>query len=204
MFLTDKACLLKRSAKGERSQLMVFFLRENGLRYVMGFTSRSGKVQSSLPGILESGTLTIELKNPSAPAWFREFSVEADHAPIGDSYARLKAASRIGRFLERNLVHMEHFTVAWHVLHKALDSLCSGSSPEVVQLKAWFALARSEGYPVTTHWLQANPPGQRNDLVRILKQPAGSVEVDPPLVGRWLADLETFMVRETDLLPPEG
>jgi recombinational DNA repair protein (RecF pathway) len=181
--------------------LLACFLRENGLRYVLARTRQTRP--ASLPDLFATGDLLYEQKDPARPAFLREFTAEAEYAAIGSHYKRLQAASRITRFYERNLLHMETYAAAWTLLQAALAALAAKPAPEVVLLKTLFQFARHEGYPVHAHWLAPKAAAERAAISTVLRQPLDGIDCPQQRVSDWTTDLLLFFGRETDLLPPD-
>ena len=201
MFVRDQACLLRREPSGERHVLMVCFLRGHGLQYVLARTSRSQP--GGQPDLFSTGEILYQRKDADGPAFLKEFNAALEYRQIGTAYARLQAASRLARFYERNLIHMETFGEAWRLLHGALAALAGKPHPEVTLLKTWFVFARNEGYPVVAHWLQRKPAAEQAAVTAVLRQPVEDAGPDTSALSRWNRDILEFFTRETDLLPPD-
>jgi recombinational DNA repair protein (RecF pathway) len=205
VFLSDQACLLRKADSGENNLLLVLFLREGGLKYALARRPTTNRTGPGLPDLFEMGTVTLEQKDPSKPAWLREFASTSRLDDIGRHYRSLKAASQLARFFERNLLHMEKFGPAWQLLEKSLAAMAGKSLPEAGLLKALFLMAREEGYPVVGNWLDLKSDPERTAITGILRSPIGSLEgkVEPDLLWNWIHDLYRFFEQHTDLLAPE-
>ena len=203
MFISDQGCLLRKSSSGENHLLMVFFLRQQGLKSALSRISRSLAMSSPKPDLFHSGSVLIEQRDEGKPAFLKDFQPEHLHRGIGLAYRSLACASALSRFYERNLLHLELFQEAWILLHQALAAFSLKPLPEATLLKAFFLFARSEGYPVTAQWLNAKPPQPRRDLTTILRSPPERVEASPHEVGFWIQDLEHYLRDQTDLRPSD-
>lgn len=202
MLTSDKACLLRRTESGEKNLLLVFFLRENGLSYVLARRSRRKESAPPLPDLFTVGDLLLERKQASeGPGFLKEFSPQAEFKGIGRDYKALRAASDLARFYEQNLLHMEQFPQAWSLLLDSLDALSRKGRPDVTILKSYFLFARSEGYPVLAGWIRTKPPEEERALAQTLRNPVESATASEEQVSRWLRDLNSFFLRETDLRP---
>lgn len=204
MFLNEQGCLLRKAESGESHFLLVFFLRERGLRMtLMRKRSRSTQLAHE-PDLFDSGDLVIEQKGESKPAFLKEFTPKLRFTDIARQYTALKAASRLTRFYEKNLFHMEHFETAWELLHTALDSFSKNNQPGITYLKALYVFAKSEGYPVREEWLGNQSPDNRSHINAIMRQPVGSIELESGQVDHWIRNLETYFMQSTDLIVPDG
>lgn len=202
MFISDQGCLLRKEASGESHILLIFFLLEHGLTYVLARRPAKSPASHHIPDLFASGTVIVEQKDPSRPAFLKDFSPGALHTGIGQSYRHLKAASSLACFFERNLLHMEHYPEAWDLLHTSLAALAARPLPEATLLKACFLLARAEGYPVIAHWLAGKPQSEQQALSAILRNPLGKITATADELNAWMHNLSLFLKRETDLLPP--
>jgi recombinational DNA repair protein (RecF pathway) len=202
VFISDQGCVLRKDASGENNLLLVFFLREQGLKYVLARKRGKSSGGPQVPDLFESGDVIIEQKDPARPAFLRDYSPGTLHEGIGRSYRHLEAASSLVRFFEKNLLHMEHYPEAWDLLHSALGALAAKPLPEATLLKTYFLFARSEGYPVVAHWLESMPAGEQGALSAILRKPVEEITATPAELGAWVHNLSLFFKRETDLLPP--
>jgi recombinational DNA repair protein (RecF pathway) len=204
VFLNEQGCLLRKAESGESHFLLVFFLRERGLRMtLMRKRSRSTQLAHE-PDLFDSGDLVIEQKGESKPAFLKEFTPKLRFTDIARQYTALKAASRLTRFYEKNLFHMEHFETAWELLHTALDSFSKNNQPGITYLKALYVFAKSEGYPVREEWLGNQSPDNRSHINAIMRQPVGSIELESGQVDHWIRNLETYFMQSTDLIVPDG
>jgi recombinational DNA repair protein (RecF pathway) len=203
VFISDQGCLLRKTASGENHFLLVFFLRENGLKYVLARKPGRSNSGPCVPDLFEVGNLILEQKNPAKPAFLKDFSSTGEHAGIGKTYRQLQAASNLTRFFEKNLIHMEHYPEAWDLLENALTALAAKPNPEAILLKTYFVFARSEGYPVLAHWLESKPQGEQQSISQVLKSPAEEISATVDELNAWIVNLSLFFKRETDLLPPE-
>ena len=203
MYLTEEGCLLRRGDSGENHSLLVFFLKDSGLRFVLARRRSKPDAGGCLPDLFETGEVYLQQKDSSKPAFLREFTLQNRFPGIARQYQALSAASALAQFYERNLIHMENFGNAWELLQRALQSFSVNRQPQVTLLKALFSFARMEGYAVRAQWLQLQPASIRNQLVAILQNPVGQVSPEEAaLVESAIADLKSYFSRETDLLPP--
>lgn len=204
MFINDEACLLGRSASGEHNLLLSLFLREHGLRRALARQGKRLNGEHGIPDLFSSGKVLLEQKAPNRPAYVREFVPSRSLPGLARSYHALNAASRLARFMERNLLHMEHFEPAWSLLHRALGAMADKPLPEAALLKSMYLLAQKEGYAVTHHWLHGKAPNERQALIHVLQNPAEALEgvVERDLLESWIDDLGRFLEQETALLPP--
>jgi hypothetical protein len=204
VFLTDEGCLLRKADSGENHTLMVFFLRENGLKYTLCRRRAGPDTSIHIPDLFETGEATMEQKDTSRPSFLKEFTPHQHFPEIARHYKTFKAASLLAQFYEKNLYHMEHFSAAWDLLQTALGSFAAKHQPEATQLKALFVFARLEGYPVQAQWLGSKKPAERASLSALLSKPVGVEAIDHVKAGEWIQDLNRFFQRETDLLPADG
>lgn len=193
--------MLRKSVSGEHNLLMVFFLRENGLTFALARTPSKPSGSTSLPDLFDVGQLILEQKAAGKPAFLKDYTVSIAHEGIGRSYRHLQAASKLARFFEKNLLHMEHYPEAWDLLGHALAALSEKPNPEAVLLKTCFLFARSEGYPVLAHWLGGKTEKERQSISATLKTPLEELTVNSNEINCWIDDLNRFFKRETDLLP---
>ena len=201
MYLTEEGCLLRKADSGENHTLLVFFLKESGLRFVLARRSARPAAGSTLPDLFETGEVYLQQKEPAKPAFLREYTPERRFPGIARQYKAFTAAAELARFYEKNLVHMEHFDQAWDLLQKALQSFATSNRPEVTLFKALYLFASMEGYPVRAQWLQQKSPSTRKDLLEVLQVPVSAVSVEANRIEEAVADLNSFFSRETDLLP---
>ena len=202
MFLQDHGCLLRKADSGENHVLLIFFLRQNGLQMVLARKPTKSGIATNLPDLFESGELTLEKKGDK-PAFLKEFSPGTHYKGIARDYSALKTASRLARFYELNLLHLEHFEAAWDLLHTALQSLSEKRQSATVLLKALYVFARSEGYPVKEQWLEKLPREERILVEGLIRQPVDSQHMDTSITTEWIRRLEIFLLQETDLRIPE-
>ena len=204
MYLTDQACLLRKADSGERHQLLVFFMRENGLRTALArHPQRPGK-GPALPDLFEFGRVTLQQRDASRPAFVHEYEHMQAFPEIARSYPCLRTAARLSRFFERNLIHMENFEEAWALLHAALTAMAASAPAQASLIKAVYRMARSEGYPVFSNWLKRLPGPECRSVEDVLRQPVAAI--DPARaeeIEAWLGSLFRFLENETDLLPPD-
>ncbi|MGA1204489.1 MAG: hypothetical protein ACO3ZW_01570 [Opitutales bacterium] len=201
MFLHDQGCLLRKEATGERHLLLVFFLKGNGLQIVLTRKPSKQGPGSGLPDLFDSGEVIIEKKGDK-PAFLKEFIAGKSRSGLARSYKALQAAARLALFMEKNLLHMEHFEASWDLLHNALDSLGNRQQSSTVLLKAFYIMARTEGYPVRESWIGKLPAGDRREILQLIQQPVDSIEIDESRIRHWVSVLEKFLQDETDLLIP--
>ena len=204
MFLTDHGCLLRKADSGENHILLALFLRETGLKYALARKFAKAQAGHLLPDLFEFGDFVIEQKDPARPAFLKDYQPALRFPEIARDYQRLKAASQLARFFERNLLHMESFASAWQLLRRTLEAIAVQPLPDAALLKALFLMARDEGYPVVSNWLHHKPEAERNAIASVLRNPLADLagSVDPKLPETWVADLYRFLEYHTDLLPP--
>jgi hypothetical protein len=204
VFLNGQGCLLRKAESGENHFLLVFFLREHGLRMaLMRKRSRSSPLAHD-PDLFDSGDLIIEQKGENKPAFLKEFTPNMRFTEIARQYKAFLAASRLTRFYEKNLFHMEHFEAAWDLLHTAMDSFSKNRQPAVTYLKALYVFAKSEGYPVREEWFGSLSPDNRSLVDAIMKQPVDAVELESADVDYWIHNLEAYFMQSTDLIVPDS
>jgi len=203
VFLNDQGYLLRKADSGESHLLLVVFLQENGLRHVLARKRTRPQPGSHLPDLFDLGEFSIEQKDPARPAFLREFSPSRRFEGISRHYANLTAASRLTRFYERNLIHLEHFAPVWELLGQALQGLAEKPEPELILFKALYVFARSEGYPVRAQWLESRPRDMREAMLTALRAAPGDQPLDKEVLREWTADLCRFFQNSTDLLPPD-
>ncbi|MEX0326314.1 MAG: hypothetical protein AB3N33_09530 [Puniceicoccaceae bacterium] len=202
MFLTEEGCLLRKTDSGENHTLLVFFLRESGLRYVLARRRSKQPAGNALPDLFETGEVYLQQKDAAKPAFLREYTPLSRFPGIARQYTAFAAAAQLTRFYEKNLIHMEHFNGSWDLLQKALESFAAQPQPHVTLFKALYLFAKLEGYPVNAQWLQQKEPALRKALQGVLQQPVNEVSMEPKLLQESLTDLFNYFQRETDLLPP--
>lgn len=202
MFISDQACLLRKAVSGEHYLLLVFFLKERGLLYVLTRQPKGRSASVQVPDLLQTGSVILEQKDPGKPAFLKDFTLQVPMDGLARSYKALQAASELARFYERNLLHMEHYEDTWPLLHKALEAMAEKPFPEATLLKTYFLFARTEGYPVLAHWLNRKKANDKAAITRVLQQPLESLEPAAGELRRWVDDLGDFFRKETDLLPP--
>ena len=203
MELTEPGSLLRKEDSGERHFLLVFFLKESGLTYILARRPTKASAGDILPDLFDTGIVSLQRKDAAKPSFLKEFEPLVRHTGIARSYACLKAAASLSQFFERNLLHMETFDRAWEVLAQSLDALSCKPRPEVVVFKALFLIARSEGYAVSSSWLNHLPTEIRPAVQQALKSPLEDIEDSPAMVEDWTRQLYRFFERDTDLLPPD-
>lgn len=205
MFVTGHGCLLRKADSGENHILLALFLRETGLKYALARKPAKARAGQFLPDLFEIGDFVLEQKDPAKPAFLKDYQPALRFPETARDYRRLKAASQLARFFERNLLHMESFESAWRLLRRTLQAIASQPLPDAALLKALFLMARDEGYPVVSNWLQHKPEAERNAIAVVLRNPLAELagSVDPELPQAWVTDLYRFLEYHTDLLPPE-
>lgn len=203
MYLTEEGCLLRKTDSGENHTLLVFFLRESGLRYVLARRRSKQPAGNALPDLFETGEVYLQQKDTAKPAFLMEYTPLSRFPGIARQYTAFTAAAQLTRFYEKNLIHMEHFNGAWDLLQKALESFAAHPQPQVTLFKALYLFAKLEGYPVNAQWLQRKQPALRKALQGVLQQPVNEVSMDPKPLQESLSDLFNYFQRETDLLPPD-
>ena len=203
MYLTEEGCLLRKADSGENHTLLVFFLRESGLRFVLARRRSKPQAGGSLPDLFETGEVYLEQKDTAKPAFLREYTPASRFPGIARQYKAFTSAAILTRFYEKNLVHMEHFEAAWDLLQRALESFSGHRQPEVTLFKALSLFAKLEGYPVRAQWLQMKSRETREQLLAVLQAPVGEVKVESLPMEETITDLLRYFARETDLLPPE-
>ncbi len=204
MFLQDQACLLRKAPAGESHTLQAFFLRENGLQMVLSRKRTKTNSATADPDLFESGEINLERKGADKPAFLRDFHSAVRYSGIARHYPSLAAASRLSRFYERNLRHMEHFTFAWDLLHTALDAFSSKRQPGIILLKAYFLFAKNEGYPVKEEWIATLPGARRTGLAQLLQSPVEDCEEDASIIEGHIRSLEAYFLHHTDLILPDA
>lgn len=185
--------------------LLALFLRQHGLRHVLARRRQRNRTPGdALPDLFTSGKVLLERKAENRPVYLKEFIATRQLPGLAASYAALNAASRLARFMERNLTHMEVFEPAWGLVDKAFQAMASKPLPEVALLKALYLTANREGYAVRGHWLQGKKPAERQALTHVLQNPAEALAgvVESDLVEVWIDDLCRYFEQETPLEPP--
>jgi hypothetical protein len=203
VFLKDQGCLLRKELTGENHNLLVFFLKDNGLQMVLSRRPYKTSTLLNDPDLFESGELNIEKKGDNKPAFLKEFVPNSRYQGIARKYKALQAASRLTRFYEKNLIHMEFFDAAWELLHTALDSFSSKEQSDTILLKSLYVFARSEGYPVKENWLEKLSLQNKCEISSIIHSPVDSIDIDPDKITAWIRNLEIFFQQHTDLLVPD-
>ncbi len=171
----------------------------------MVLSRRPSKASTFLndPDLFESGELNIEKKGENKPAFLKEFVPHSRYQGIARKYKALKAASRLARFYEKNLIHMEFFDAAWELLHTALDSFSSKEQSDTILLKSLYVFARSEGYPVRENWLENLSPQIKSEIASVIQSPVDSINIESAKITAWIRNLEIFFQHHTDLLVPD-
>ena len=129
-----------------------------------------------------------------------EWKVTRARPGIGADYRRLEAASALARLVLRNARWLATFDRAILLMGKALDALETEAPPEAARLKAFYLLARSEGYPVAEDWRMALPKPDRDAVDGLLRNPIGSCEAASADLIRWRRNLERWIVVSTDFV----
>ncbi|MEX0331688.1 MAG: hypothetical protein AB3N64_09725 [Puniceicoccaceae bacterium] len=202
MYLTEEGCLLRKADSGESHTLLVFFLRESGLRYVLARRRAKPQAGSALPDLFETGEVYLQQKDDSKPAFLMEYTPLSRFPGIARQYQAFASAAQLTRFYEKNLIHMEHFNGAWELLLKSLESFAVQRQPQVTLFKALYLFAKLEGYPVKAQWLQRKRPHLQDPLLKVLQQPVNEATIEPKLLEDCINDLFKYFQQETDLLPP--
>lgn len=203
MYLSGEGYLLGKTDSGESHHLLAVFLKEHGLLRVMARKRSRPQAGSHLPDLFDLGEFSLEQKEPTRPAFLREFSPIRRHTALSRRYSALAAASHLARFYERNLVHLEHYAPVWDLLGRALEGFAGPVDPELILFKALYVFARHEGYPVRADWLESRPRAMREQMAQALRSDPASVRMDPALLREWTADLCRYFQHYTDLLPPD-
>lgn len=203
MFITDHSSLLRKSDSSENHLLLVFFLKEHGLKSVLARKRSKAASGQNIPDLFETGELVLEQKDPSKPAFLKDFTSGTQFPEIARRYQRLKNASSLTRFYERNLIHMEHFSSAWELLQATLAAFAEKDPPELVLFKSLFLFARMEGYPVSQHWLDQLGKDDRIGIQKCLRQPVENCTESTAQLNLWLQSLYQYFQQDTDLLPPD-
>lgn len=203
MYIHDQACLLRKSDSSENHLLLVFFLKENGLKSVLVRKRSKAAAGQAVPDLFEIGELVLEQKDASRPAFLKDFTSDRQFPQIASKYPRLKNASSLARFYERNLIHMEHFDQAWNLLNESLAAFSEKDPAELVLFKTLFIFARMEGYAVSQQWLNQMPAEDRTGIQSALRQPVEECPHTAAQLNLWLQSMYQFFQQETDLLAPD-
>lgn len=195
----DCATVLNREARGESALYIEAFSPVFGLLRMIKKISRSKT--SELPDFFNDLSMLTESDTPASLKFLREFSTLRRRGSISKSYEALANASAICACVIKNGINAEDAARLHLKLTSALDSIDSGSPPEIVRFKFMYLIDRDEGYPVREDFYE-NLSGPSKALMEIIvRTPSAQAAEFRSRTPDLLDKMCEWIYSNTDILP---
>ena len=197
----DVTVLLRRAAKERYAPLTVFCLEHGSLPVHQRAT---GGRHEAVLDLFDDADAVLTSSNQGRTWFVSEARTRRSRRGIGRSYDTLRAASAFAEVVSKNAVPEEGRTAVRNLMRQVLDAFDSSPLPPVViHLKALYAFAQGEGYPVRQHWLDGLSSSLRPLAERIIRTPLADLAGEPGLAEsstRILGRLEDYLRAHTEIL----
>ncbi|HLP06622.1 MAG TPA: hypothetical protein VK178_00550 [Opitutaceae bacterium] len=191
--------VLQRPPAEDRHQQVLLLSAEAG--QLLCFQRLSSRQPAVSLDLFDEVAASLTSSNQGRTWFFGELRVLRRFAGIGLSFAALKEASAFASLLMRNQVHEESRTAVVALLGTALQAWNDGRRADAVALKALYAFARSEGYPVKEDWAASLRGSDRENVRRVLNEPLAELgAIDADSVVRLLESLRRYLRGNAELV----
>lgn len=198
---TEAFVLLKRPPS-DRFQACIVFSPEHGQLHVMQRIAQKAATQATLD-LFDEVALILESSNQGQTWFVKETRLLRRPTGIGRSYDALRHASAFATLIARNRVAEEGRATVGRLLQQAFAAFGTSDRPDLVYLKALYAFARDEGYPVAQQWRPTLPADLRATVDRALPTPLQDLApADAPAarVTMLIRRLEEYLRGHTEVL----
>lgn len=198
---TEAFVLLKRPPS-DRFQACIVFSPEHGQLHVMQRIAQKAATQATLD-LFDEVALILESSNQGQTWFVKETRLLRRPTGIGRSYDALRHASAFATLIARNRVAEEGRAAVGRLLQQAFAAFGTSDRPDLVYLKALYAFARDEGYPVAQQWRPTLPADLRATADRALPTPLQDLApADAPAarVTVLIRRLEEYLRGHTEVL----
>lgn len=198
---TEAFVLLKRPPS-DRFQACIVFSPEHGQLHVMQRIAQKAATQATLD-LFDEVALILESSNQGQTWFVKETRLLRRPTGIGRSYDALRHASAFATLIARNRVAEEGRATVGRLLQQAFAAFGTSDRPDLVYLKALYAFARDEGYPVAQQWRPTLPADLRATVDRALPTPLQDLApADAPAarVTVLIRRLEEYLRGHTEVL----
>lgn len=198
---TEAFVLLKRPPS-DRFQACIVFSPEHGQLHVMQRIAQKAATQATLD-LFDEVALILESSNQGQTWFVKETRLLRRPTGIGRSYDALRHASAFATLIARNRVAEEGRATVGRLLQQAFAAFGTSDRPDLVYLKALYAFARDEGYPVAQQWRPTLPADLRATADRALPTPLQDLApADAPAarVTVLIRRLEEYLRGHTEVL----
>lgn len=198
---TEAFVLLKRPPS-DRFQACIVFSPEHGQLHVMQRIAQKAATQATLD-LFDEVALILESSNQGQTWFVKETRLLRRPTGIGRSYDALRHASAFATLIARNRVAEEGRAAVGRLLQQAFAAFGTSDRPDLVYLKALYAFARDEGYPVAQQWRPTLPADLRATVDRALPTPLQDLApADAPAarVTMLIRCLEEYLRGHTEVL----
>jgi recombinational DNA repair protein (RecF pathway) len=193
----ETGLVLRVEEKGERFRSLAFFSRSQGLFHPLWRKSR----RSPGTDLFDTIRARFHAGKQGGVRFFSDYELLARRDGIGKGYDRLRCASRFAEILRRNARHVSDPVSVFELAETFFDAVNRGIELPVSYLKALYALARNEGYPVREDWAAGLEAAGKDALGQILRNPldrqntaAREAEELARSLERWLVAAADFFV----------
>lgn len=190
--LEKNGIVLLREEKGESFWSVAFLSAESGLEYfLMRRSSRKTR-----PDLFDSASIQQDRPKNSGPGFISEYRVTQRRTGIGESFSRIRMASRFANLLRRNTLHLADTNPVIPICERFFDAAARGTDLQAAYLKALYLFASTEGFPLKEDWAATLRKQEREDLGSVLRNPLGEQEVAAESTEILCKSLESWLVRE--------
>ena len=197
----DVTVLLKRAPTEKHVPLTVFCVEHGSL----AVHQRTGGRQHEAPLDLFDDADVVLTSSNQGRTWFvSEARTRLRRVGIGRGYEILREASFFAGVVARNPVAEDGRAAVRDLMRQALDAF-DGSPlpPGLIRLKALYAFAQGEGYPLRQHWFEGLSSNLRPRAERLIRTPLAALAGEREVAGdaaRLLARLEEYLRAHTEIL----
>jgi len=199
---TEAFVLLKRPPS-DRFQGYAVFAPEHGPLQIMQRLAQKAAATQATLDLFDEVALILESSNQGQTWFVKEARLIHRPTGIGRSYEALRQASAFAALIARNRVAEESRAAVGRLLRQALAAFASSERPDLVYLKALYAFARDEGYPVGQQWRPTLPADLRATAELALRTPLQDLapaDVPAPRAALLIRRLEEYLRGHTEVL----
>jgi len=193
--------VLEKSHRTERFLPLVLFSPEQGL--LRCYQRISLRNPGPAIDLFDELSATLTSSNQGNTWFFKEMHIDHRYPGIGLRFEALAEASAFASLIVRNPVHEEGRIGICRLLQEALNALGTGAPPAIVGLKALYAFARNEGYPVKEEWLAGLRGSDKEHATALIHTPLNAIAgAHADHSARILTRLRRYLKESTELTIP--
>lgn len=193
------AIILSKDLHGESFIKLNLYTSEHGL--LTALMRRSSRKSTGTPDLFQTGTATIDRKNPEQIAFVTGFEPLVVRTRIASGLNRFETACRFSQILIMNTRHMEISIDLFDLINRCFDGWEKDGDPTVILLKSLYILASSEGFPVRQEWFDSLSASMRQTAGVALFSPLSGTDQDSG-VSDILKSLEHWLVHSAGFTLP--